>query len=59
MAFYHSRGHIVMRFRTEPVYGMTWIWTLHRANNKSKSPIDEDNIWVSLPPEALHSPRIH
>ena len=23
---------------------MTWIWTLHRAHNKSKSPVEEDNI---------------
>ena len=33
-----------MRFLIEPVYCMTWIWTLHRAHNKLKSPIEEDNI---------------
>ena len=36
-----------MRFLIEPVYCMTWIWTLHRAHNKSKSPIEEDNIWAN------------
>ena len=37
-----------MRFLIELVYCMTWIWTLHRAHNKSKSPIEEENIWASL-----------
>ena len=36
-----------MRFLIEPVYCITWIWTLHRAHNKSKCPIEEDNIWAS------------
>ena len=27
---------------------MTWIWTLHRAHNKSKSSIKEDNIWATF-----------
>ena len=36
-----------MRFLIEPVYCMTWIWTLHRAHNKLKSPIEVDNIWAS------------
>ena len=36
-----------MRFLIEPVYCMTWIWTLHRDHNKLKSPIEEDNIWAS------------
>ena len=27
---------------------MTWIWTLHRAHNKLKSPIEEDNIWARV-----------
>ena len=27
-----------MRFLIEPLNCMTWIWTLHRANNKSKKP---------------------
>ena len=40
-----------MRFLIETVYCMTWIWTLHRANNKLKSPIKEDNIWARLTPE--------
>ena len=35
-----------MRFLIESVNCMTWIWTLHRAHNKSKSPIEEDNIWA-------------
>ena len=35
-----------MCFLIEPVYCMTWIWTLHRARNKLKSPIKEDNIWA-------------
>ena len=35
-----------MRFLIEAVYCMTWIWTLHSAHNKSKSPIEEDNIWA-------------
>ena len=26
---------------------MTWIWTLHGAHNKSKSPIEDDNIWAN------------
>ena len=38
---------IAMRFLIEPVYCMTWIWTLHRAHNKSKRPIEEDNIWAN------------
>ena len=29
---------------------MAWIWTLHRAHNKSKSPIEEDNIWATPNP---------
>ena len=40
--FATARG-IAMRFLREPVYCMTWIWTLH---NKSKSPIEEYNIWA-------------
>ena len=36
---------IAMHFLVEPVYCMTWIWTLHRAHNKLKSPIEEVNIW--------------
>ena len=36
-----------MRFLTEPVYCMTWIWTLHRAHNRSKNPMEEDNIWAT------------
>ena len=36
-----------MRFLIEPVYCMTWIWTLHSAHNKLKSPIKEDNIWAN------------
>ena len=38
---------IAMCFLTEPVYCMTWIWTLHRSYNRSKSPIEEDNIWAT------------
>ena len=38
---------IALRFLIEPIYCMTWIWTLHRAHNKSKSPIEEDNIWAT------------
>ena len=45
--FATGRG-IAMRFLIEPVYCMTWIWTFHRAHNKSKSPIEEDNIWATL-----------
>ena len=26
---------------------MTWIWTLHRAHNKLKNPIEEDKIWAT------------
>ena len=37
-----------MRFLKEAVYCMTWIWTLHRAHNKLKSPIKEDNVWATL-----------
>ena len=37
-----------MRFLIEPVYCMTWIWTPHRAHNKLKSPIEEDNIWARV-----------
>ena len=37
-----------MRFLTGPVYCMTWIWTLHRAHNKLKSPMEEDNIWAMI-----------
>ena len=37
-----------LRFLIKPVYCMTWIWALHRAQNKLKSPIEEDNIWVTL-----------
>ena len=44
--FATARG-IAMPFLIEPVYRMTWIWTLHRAHNKLKSPIEEDTIWVS------------
>ena len=36
-----------MRFLIEAVYCMTWIWTLHRAHNQWKSPIEEDNVWAS------------
>ena len=39
-----------MCFLIEPVYYMTWIWTLHRAHNKLKSPIEEDNIWATSRP---------
>ena len=39
---------ITMRFLIEPVYCMTWIWTLHKAHNKSKSPFEEGNIWTNL-----------
>ena len=35
-----------MRFLIEAVYCMTWIWTLHRAHNQWKSPIEEDNVWA-------------
>ena len=41
---------IGIRFLIEPVYSMTWIWTLHRAHNKSKSPNEEDNIWATMNP---------
>ena len=44
-----TAGGIAMRFLIEPVYCM--IWTLHRAHNKSKSPIEEDNIWA----KSLHA----
>ena len=44
-----------MRFLIESVYCMTWIWTLHRAHNKLKSPIEEDNIWASKEIESLPS----
>ena len=45
---FDTAGGIEMRFLIEPIYCMTWIWTLHRAHNKSKSPIEEDNIWATL-----------
>ena len=44
-----TAGGKAMRFLIEPVYCMTWIWTLHRAHNKSKSSIEEDNIWAKIP----------
>ena len=44
-----------MRFLIEPIYCMTWIWTLHRAHNKLKSPIEEDNIWATLVYEQVYS----
>ena len=34
-------------FATVRGIAMTWIWTLHKAHNKLKSPIKEDNIWAS------------
>ena len=37
-----------MCFLIEPIYCMTWIWTLHRAHNKLKNPIKEDNIWANV-----------
>ena len=37
-----------MRFLIEPVYCMTWIWTLHNSHNKLKSSIEEDNIWATV-----------
>ena len=37
-----------MCFLIEPVFCMTLNWTLHRAHNKLKSPIEEDNIWATL-----------
>ena len=37
-----------MCFLIEAVYCMTWIWTLHRAHNQWKSPIEEDNVWASI-----------
>ena len=43
-----TAGGIAMRFLREPDYCMTWIWTLHRAHNKSKSPFEEDNTWATL-----------
>ena len=39
---------IAMCFLIEPVYCMTPFWTLHRAHNKWKSPIAEDNIWATV-----------
>ena len=36
-----------MRFLIEAVYCMTWIWTLHRAHNQWKSPMEEDNVWAT------------
>ena len=45
-----TAGGVAMRFLIEPVYCMTWIWTLHRAHKKLKSPIEEDNIWARLEP---------
>ena len=43
-----TEERIPMRFLIEPVYCMTWIWTFHRAHNKLKSPIKEDNIWATV-----------
>ena len=37
-----------MSFLIEPVYCMTRIWTLYRAHNKWKSPIEEDNVWATI-----------
>ena len=58
---------IAMCFLIEAVYCMTWIWTLHRVHKKSKSPIEEDNIWatftatltmtVSREPKPGHAPK--
>ena len=45
-----------MCFLIEPVYCMTWIWTLHRAH-KLKSPIKEDNIWANKMEEYINSLR--
>ena len=39
---------IAMSFLTEPVYCMTWIWTLHRVYNKLKSPIEAGEIFGLL-----------
>ena len=39
-----------MCFLIEAVYCMTWIWTLYRAHNQWKSPIEEDNVWATLEP---------
>ena len=39
---------MAMRFLIEPVYCMTWIWTLHNSHNKLKSSIEEDNIWATV-----------
>ena len=41
-----TEGGTAMRLLIEHVYCMTWIWTLHKAHTKSKSPIEEDNIWA-------------
>ena len=51
-----TAGGIAMRFLIEPVYCMTWIWTPPIANNKSKSPIEQDNIWArACTRQDLHS----
>ena len=44
--YFTTEGGIAMPFLIESVYCMTWIWTLHMAHNKLKSPIKEDNIWA-------------
>ena len=49
--FATARG-IGMRFLIEHVYCITWIWTPHRAHNKLKSPVKEDNIWAKARPVA-------
>ena len=41
-----TAGGEAMRFLIEPIYCLTWIWTLHSAHKKLKSPIEEDNIWA-------------
>ena len=42
-----------MRLLIEAVYCMTWIWTLHRAHNQWKSPIEEDNVWARARPTTM------
>ena len=47
-----------MRFLIEAVYCMTWIWTLHRAHNQWKSPIEEDNVWATVDHDLLPSASV-
>ena len=48
---------IAMCFIIEPIYCMSFIWNLHRAHNKLKSPIEEDNIWASATPTQIGGTR--